>query len=170
MENIVLLGARHSIQRGEMQKEDFESYIKQLCNKHNIRAIAEEIDDKDMYVAQIISKTLELKYLIIEPTPDEKIKLDINEEDSIIYELTNKYDIEDWDKQYSNNDLPANMLKEYNERLSETYRQREDEWLKRVKVLDTWPLLVICGDAHSQAFSELLVSSGIKVIKKYTYR
>jgi len=38
MKSVVLLGTNHSIQRGEIQKNSFKSYIKQLCTKHNIKA------------------------------------------------------------------------------------------------------------------------------------
>jgi thymidylate synthase len=170
MKNVVLLGTNHSIQRGKIQKNSFKSYIKHLCTEHNIKAIAEEIDNKDTYIAQTISKELKIKYKIIEPTLDEKQVLEIKEEDNIIYELINMYNIKNWDEQYKNNDLPPKALEEYGKRLEKTYRQREDEWLKRIDKLDTWPLLVICGDAHSQPFCKLLNSSNIDVIKKYKYK
>jgi len=169
MKSVVLLGTMHSIQKGEMQEDGFKSYIKRLCNKYNIKAIAEEINNDAIYIAQTASEELKIKYKIIEPTPEEKVKLNIEKEHHIMNELINRYEIEDWDKEYKNSDLSNNALEEYDERVKVTYRQRENEWLKRINVLDSWPLLVICGDDHSQPFSELLVSSGMNVIIKVKY-
>jgi len=45
MKVVVVLGTNHAIQRGEKRKDDFNSFLNSLCVKHNIKVIAEEIND-----------------------------------------------------------------------------------------------------------------------------
>jgi len=170
LKKAVLIGTRHSIQRGTKKNDNFKDFIKELCTKYKIKAIAEEIDNENKYIAQNVSTEFGIKYKIIEPTPEEKKKLQIEEEYHIIYELSNRYDIEDWDKQYTNDALPPKVLEEYKERLKKTYKQREKVWMKKILQLNTWPLLIICGSDHSQSFCELLTSLSIDVIKKDEYK
>jgi len=165
MKKVVLLGTSHPIQRGDEQKETFTSYVKELSNTHNINAIAEEIDDKYISIAQNIAKQLNIRYIIIEPTQLEIKELNIEEVHRIVYELTNRFNIENWDNEYKKNTLPDKVLTEYNNRIQDTYRQREAEWLKRINNLNVWSTLVICGSSHYEPFYELLMSSGIDVIK-----
>ncbi len=169
MKTVVLLGTRHTIQRGNIQEDSFKFHIKQLCTEHNIKAIAEEIDDFDTYIVQAVSEEIGIPHKIIEPTPDEKKNLEIEEVHIIEDILMTKYSIKDWDEQYEEN-RPPEAFKEYRKRLEKTYRQRENEWLKRIKKLNTWPLLVICGNDHSQPFYELLILSDIDVIKRHRYK
>lgn len=132
----------------------------ELCSTYDIKAIAEEIDNTCVSIAKNISDEISITYKIIEPTPTEIQELDIEESHRIIWELLNRFDLENWE------DRPVEATAEYNTRIENTYRQREAEWLKRINTLNIWTVLIICGADHYEPFYELLVSSGIEVIKE----
>jgi len=166
MKKAVLLGTSHPIQRGENQKDDFRLHIEELCNTHGINAVAEEIDNKCISVAADITVDFGIAHKIIEPTPEERKELGIEEVHRIIYELINRHNIDKWPDEPSVANLPDNVYEEYTERTQTTYRQRESEWLRRINVLDAWPVLIICGADHYQPFYELLSEEGIDVVKE----
>ena len=165
MKKAVLLGTSHTIQRGNNQKGSFESYIGQLCDIHNINAIAEEIDDQCRSIAAGVSDRLNIMYKIIEPTLVESEKLGIEKEHHIRSGLMNINEIVNWPDEVSANNLPSDVYEEYTDRIQATYRKRESEWLKRINELNSWPVLIICGADHYQPFYQLLISSSIDVIK-----
>lgn len=165
MKKAVLLGTSHPIQRGVSKKDSFQKYIEQLCSTHCINAVAEEIDIKST-VASGVSDKIDITHIIIEPTPEESKKLGIEEVHRIVYELMNKYEIENWPIEPSTYNLPLLVYEEYTSRIQATYRQRESEWLRRIEELNTWPILIICGANHFQPFFKLLSSSGIDVTKE----
>jgi len=158
MKKAVLIGTSHSIQRNDRA---FGSYIEELCNEHNICAIAEEIDNKSKSIAAILSDKLGIKYAIVEPTPDERRNLHIERENDIVYELTMKYSTENLSTEPSSQNWPSEPYDDYANRVQTTYRQREGEWIKRIENLNIWPVLIICGKDHLEDFSKLFISSGI---------
>ena len=160
MKKAVLLGTSHPIQSGNDQKASFQPYIEQLCDIHNVNAIAEEIDDQYRSIAAVVSDKLNIMYKIIEPTSAEREKLGIEKEHQILYQLTQLNEIENWPDEAS-----PDVYEEYTDRVQITHRKRESEWLKRIDELNTWPVLIICGADHYQHFYHLLSSSGIDVIK-----
>lgn len=162
MKRAVLLGTSHNIQRGNHQKDNFHSYIERVCKVNEIQAIAEEIDTINSIASDVSSK-LEIKYKIIEPTPNELDGLGIEQIHRIKYQLMSLYEIDNWPTEPSI-DLPIEVYKEWNDRVQLTYRQREAVWLKRIRDLNTWPVLIICGADHFRPFYELLISSDIVVI------
>lgn len=165
MNRAILLGTSHTIQRGDDQKDSFNFYLKKLCRIHEVKAIAEEIDNKHKSVAADMANVLKITHKIIEPTPDELEELGIEEVHFMEYQLMSLHEIDDWPAEPSTG-LPADVYKEWTDRIQYTYRLRESEWLRRINKLNTWPVLIICGADHYQPFYELLVEAGIDVVKE----
>jgi hypothetical protein len=161
MKKVILVGTNHQIQRGEKLKGCFEKYILNLAIKHEIKGVAEEInEDAELIVAKKICQKLSISHKIIEPNPKEYDELNIEHVHKINYEFCNYYYLES-----PPNDINSSpqVLKKYESRIQETYRARENEWLKRILSLNTWPILVICGSNHFKPFSELLFQNKINV-------
>ena len=102
-----------------MDKNDFvkmRNYIKKLAIKNRVKIIAEEMKTKDDTVGKIISIKLKIKHLIIEPTDDEKIKLNIKKVGYIQWCFMSKYEME-----YLNiKDLDDSKLNEYKREVEKT--------------------------------------------------
>ena len=58
------------------------------------------------------------------------------------------------------------IRKEYISLIEDTYRQREQEWKKRIEQINIYPILVICGSCHFKEFSKLLKESAFEVIEE----
>jgi hypothetical protein len=161
MKKAVLLGTGHNIQRGDDRKDCFQAHIRHLCMGYKVKAIAEEIDDRTTSIAQQIACELDIAYKIIEPNEKETESLGIELWHKIFFQIMNKYEIEPYSKEPYDQNMPPLAYKEYSTRMEKTYRDREAEWLRRIEMLDTWPVLIICGASHYQPFCKLLVSRGI---------
>lgn len=150
---VILIGTNHSIQR-DKDCTDFKIYINNVVQKHKVQAIAEEID-KESTAFQVANEH-QINYLIIEPTPEERKMLEIpslSEIESSIF-----FDYDDTNSQEAISDCET--------RKQEAYRAREKEWLKRIQMTNTSPILAICGAAHFNSFKALLTTNGIKVIEQ----
>ncbi|MFA6742337.1 MAG: hypothetical protein WCR78_12710 [Arcobacteraceae bacterium] len=155
---IILVGTSHTIQNN-LNNFNFRNYIKKLAIKNRVKIIAEEMKTKDDTVGKIISIKLKIKHLIIEPTDDEKIKLNIKKVGYIQWCFMSKYEME-----YLNiKDLDDSKLNEYKREVEKTYRQREKEWFRRIKKVDKYPILIICGACHVKPFYKLLKSKSLFV-------
>ena len=164
MKKAILLGTSHPIQRGELEKDSFYSYIEDLCKTNDIKAIAEEMDNECTSIAAEVSAKLNIIYKIIEPTPEEREELGIEDRMDIDFRFKFKYKVENHSAELSVNNLPTKVYEAYNERIQTVYRQRESEWLRRICELDTWPILIICGANHCQPFFKLLSNEGINTV------
>jgi len=164
MKKAILLGTDHPTQLGTNQKEGFSFYLEQLCKTHGIKAIAEEIDVPS--IAAGVSAKLDIKYIIIEPNEDERIELGIEDRADIDAEFRRVNKVKDYSEELSLNNLSAQEYEKYDERTQNVYRQRELEWLRRIKNIGTWPVLIICGANHCQPFFDLLSKEGINTVKE----
>ena len=154
MKKVILVGTKHSIQRGPNPR--FGSYIESLIVKYCPKAIAEELEQNPTSIARELANSTGLPYLIIEPTPQERIQLGIPLKQEIERDIFMKY-------------KDINSKKAKNEsvrRIEDSYRKRELEWFERIFDSNTWPTLVICGAAHYQPFAKLLKEKGIDVINE----
>ena len=52
---------------------------------------------------------------------------------------------------------------ECEKRKQQTYREREQEWLKRIKAMRGERILVVCGAAHITPFNKLLNKNNFNV-------
>lgn len=168
MKKVILIGTKHSIQRDDISGNKFELTIKELIKKFEIKAIGEEIDDKCVSVANKIATEEKISYKVIEPTPSENKSLGIEKLDVLDYNIREKYELEDFPSNLINSgkEFDFKIRKEYISLIEDTYRQREQEWKKRIEQLNIYPILVICGSCHFKEFSKLLKESAFEVIEE----
>ena len=144
---VVLVGTLHSKQR-DKKTTNFSDYIKETIKKHDIDGLAEEIDIHNSVVFDI-SRELNIEYKIIEPNEEERIALGIDSLNQVEFSIIMLFD-----------DAESNEAKtECEKRKQQTYRQREQEWLKRIKTMQCERILVVCGAGHITPFNELLVKN-----------
>ncbi len=123
MKQAILIGTSHNIQRGELHTNEFKIYLEELCGKHNISAIAEEIDNRCVSIASKIASERDMHYKIIEPTPEEAKQLGIEQVHLIEYEFMNRYDIPNWSNEPSITTLGQKIYELFDNRVQTTYRQ-----------------------------------------------
>ncbi|TKB67464.1 MAG: hypothetical protein E8D52_12890 [Nitrospira sp.] len=170
MNTVVLLGTAHSIQRGENAPTVFGAVLRGECEKYNIKAIAEEIDNDKPTVAYMLAKTLHVEHLFADPDLQERAKRGIQSDCSydIIQEYRNRYPgIGMWPDLPSEENLPEKVWSEYDRRTKESHGMREQVWLEKIIQYDQWPLLFICGANHFRGFFNLLRNSGFHVIESH---
>lgn len=129
------------------------AYIDGLILELRIKAIAEEIDVKS--IPSQLAKKHSLKYVNIEPSPQERATLGIPSLSQIENSIFMEFD--------DSHSKDAQI--ECEKRKQEAYRTREKEWLNRVKSIQDDPILVVCGTDHVESFSKILVQSGYLVTK-----
>jgi hypothetical protein len=169
---VILLGTSHTIQRGENSPEQFKQLIANEFLKHRFAGIAEEIDDRSVYLAEEFCKQNGLKYRCIEPNAQERRDLSIPSANDIVLEIQEDFGeqypgISYWPADPSAENIPSEVWKAYSERTEASYRAREAEWLDRIVKFDVWPVLCLCGAHHFLPFSELLRSKGIQVTESH---
>ena len=153
MNSVVLLGTRHSVQRDHGRTE-FTRYLENLVKRYDVKTVAEEIDKES--VAAALASRLRIDYKIIEPTPEERKKLGILSENEIECSVFFEYD--DIDSQEAQSESAS--------RKQSASDSREKEWLERVKSINNFPVLVICGAFHFQSFGSLLRNYGFQVTEE----
>lgn len=163
MKAAIVIGTNHGIQRGESLKDDFKSYLVDLCEKNDIKTIAEEINDNaDFVVAKYICQDLGINHKIVDPNPTEYVELGIKKIDVIKNEIMNIYDLKSIPS--TDDGTHSDALREYESRIRDQHNHpREAEWLKRIQEHDKWPVLVICGSNHFESFCSLLSGNDISI-------
>ena len=161
MNQVVLLGTKHTHQRGNSQ---FSAFIEQLVDEYKIACIAEEIDIPKPSSASELSKARTITHLVIEPTHKERLKLEISNLEKEAFYLMNEYDFSIWPTDATEEQLPPGVWGKYEEIRERTHRLRENEWWRRIQIMNTWPCLVICGANHYHPFKEKLIKQGVQVI------
>lgn len=163
MKTVVLIGTSHKFQypaHGEHAEgiQDFHKNICMLCNSFGIRAIAEEmsldvIKEKGLASSgvQQLCADKGLCHQFSDPSKEERMMLGILQECNI----RAKGFLDDWNSERIDLEILA------------SYRIRENYWMSKIKELDTWPLLFICGADHFYSFSNLLSENGIEVVEAY---
>ena len=168
MQTLVLLGTCHKFQRpvdsqyaGEIAQ--FRILIRDMCLKHNLAAIAEEMslyalkeENVTESVAQQVCALLSLRHQLSDPSPEERRKLGILQDNDIRAE----HMFDEWTQEQIEADVLARGR-------VPSDRIREQFWLTKIQKLDAWPLLFICGADHFNSFATLLRSSRINVVETY---
>ena len=170
MNTVVLFGTAHSIQRRGNEPTAFRAILMEECKKHNVKAIAEEIDNGLVTVASMLAADLKMGHLYADPDNNERVKRGIESDcrHDIVREYGDQYpQIKIWPGEPSEENLPAEVWEEYDRRTSESYRMRERVWLEKIISFDKWPLLFVCGANHFREFSKLLEVSRYHVIKSH---
>ena len=158
MNNVVILvGTNHKYQWADrcLPNEEiikFYDFLAFLAKKHKVNAIVEEmsiealrnndqIESVPFHVAHALNN---IPHQYSDPEIEEQSKLDIMNEGAIeLYGVRNG-----WSRQ------------EIESRIEIQYRKREAVWLSKIKSLDKWPLLFICGSEHIFSFRDQLCNEG----------
>lgn len=168
MNTVVLIGTRHSIQLGERSPDLFKNVLREQCQNHNVKGVAEEINQGDTTIASALAAELYLPHLYADPDTKERIERDIPNNISIdlVIEYGDRFpNICNWPKTPSSENLPQEVWNEYSKRTHNAYRMREKIWLEKILYFDKWPLLFICGEKHFLEFSKLLKQNGVRVVE-----
>jgi hypothetical protein len=168
MKEVILLGTSHCIQRGERSPDEFGFLLSSTYEDSSFSALAEEINNSSVYIAESFCTERKIEYQNVDPAPQECRNEGIPTPDDIIYRIRNVYEeeypeIREWPSNPSQENLPDEVWLDYSESLELSNRAREAIWLERIIVMDQWPLLFICGANHFVPFANLLESSGIRV-------
>lgn len=150
---MVLIGTKHSVQR-DIERIDFEKYVVGTVQKYGVKTIAEEIDIESL--CSRVANDKNLNYTVIEPNEEERIELGIPSASAIENSIFMDFD-------------DANSLEAQAETLvkkDKAVKDREGEWLRRIKAQIHFPVLVICGASHFQSFGELLRGNNYEVVKE----
>lgn len=158
MAKIVLVGASHKYQTGFAKVEVIEQFthlLHSLCYEHGVTSIAEEMNQAALTeagvtesVAGAIATELKLTHQLSDPLPEIRQQLGIRAENDIQAQG------------FINNWTQAQIEFEVRKSLD----AREQYWLGQLKILNSWPLLFVCGANHSESFSALLRSCGFEVL------
>ena len=160
---VFLIGTSHAYQFGEGVvfgdttctpeiATQFRQYLANVQNVHGIRAFAEEMSldalaerQQTVSLPKLVADEFSVSHRYCDPTHHEKARLGIRDENFIraIGKMSEK--------------SPDNIEEEvYAER-----RKREPIWLAQLQLLNTWPVLFICGAWHVPSFKALLHQGGL---------
>lgn len=168
MRTVILIGTDHKYQRpidgpDTQGIELFREALRIVCREHCVQAIAEEMSFEALQekgleesVPEQLGSELSLKHQFSDPTQEERWNLGIRQDNDIRAEHFN----DGWSQEQIEGDVRARG-KVVSDRIRERY------WWNRIRELDTWPLLFICGADHYSSFSALLTRQGVKVIESY---
>ena len=164
MKEAVILGTTHGIQEGNQLSAEFKAHIIKLVKIYNISAIAEEIEDSNLHIAAAVCAELGLSHEVIDPNPEDYKNLGIKPIHVIEYEVMQLHYLDV--SPLKRDKMSSKVLNDFDSRMREEHSsKREKEWLKKILVLNTWPLMVIVGADHFTYFSDLLSENKIKVHK-----
>lgn len=162
---VVLVSTNHEFQclnplDNSEEIRQHQEMITDLCFQHSISAIAEEMSFEALKmhgltktVAQQVCASLHLRHQFSDPPFLAREELGIFTDNDIRTDHRLKgstKDVEDADAQ-ARGSAHSNPL-------------RKKFWLKKIRELNSWPLLFICGENHFRSFAELLSKYNIKVV------
>lgn len=166
MQTVYLVGTAHKFQRPVNGPHadgiaQFRIMIQAQCLQHDLAAIAEEMNWHALQkwnvtesVAQQVCALLGLRHQLSDPSPEERYKLGILQDNYIRAE----HMIDEWTQEQIEADVLARGR-------VPSDRIREQFWLRKIQELDLWPLLFICGANHFTAFTALLRAGHIEVVE-----
>jgi hypothetical protein len=156
MKKIYIIGTAHKLQTSNgcrtRDLEAFKDYLREVCKRTSIKAIAEEMSlealtESNMTesTCEAITKELSLQHQYSDPDRATRQRLGIRQE--------NDLRAEGFLKNWSGEELQRNICVEH--------EKREKYWLDQIKVLSNYPLLFVCGANHINSFGMLLRSQGL---------
>lgn len=156
---VVLIGTSHVYQLwdgpGKPTSLQFKCVLLNLCDQYAIAAIAEEMtvealkeQDTSQSVAQVVCAQLRIRHQFSDAPPDVRKEKSIRQENDIR--------ISAFFKKLSE----AEILCE----IRQSHAIRERYWLDKLRSLNIWPALFICGADHTGAFELLLRQNGFHVV------
>lgn len=154
---VILIGTSHEYQTRHADSnlkeiEQFKNMLIEECSANAVRLIAEEMHEEAL--AENASKSV---------TQEVAIKLNIQHDFS---EMSRKeraeagvipyIEVMAWQMKWSEQEKMLNGRK--------SHAIREKYWLNKLRLLDLWPALFICGADHTEFFRTLLCDNGIEVV------
>jgi len=163
-QTVVLFGTDHKFQLplcGKDTEQTFYSTIYELSNSYGVRTIAEEmsldaLNEKGATysIAQQLCNDKDLRHEFVDPTNKEIKELGIFQDNDIRLEGI----LNNWTPEH----IDAEILVRGADASDSI---RENFWLSKIKEIDTWPLLFICGADHFNSFADLLRENGVNVVE-----
>lgn len=158
MPKLVLIGTSHKYQTcGDDNEaiEQFRELLITLCSEYCSAGIAEEMNQVALAergatetIACVVAAELKLEHQLSDPLPELRQQLGIRGENVIRLEGF----FSDW--------TPEQIESE----IRRSHELRERYWLSQLRILDSWPLVFVCGANHVEGFTNLLCSHGFEVI------
>jgi hypothetical protein len=147
---VIVVGTSHTIQIADTA---LGSFLEGLCREFNAQAVAEEMNEEALAekgcaasVPMQVAGALQMPHRFCDPNREERSKLAILQE--------NEIRVRAWlaNTPLSDSEVAA--------RVKESYAKRERFWLKKLRDLNLWPVLFICGADHVTSFCHLLKQEG----------
>jgi hypothetical protein len=167
---IYLIGVDHLIQYNgpvpEPMRNEFRSYIIEICQMHGIQVIAEEFSNEALQkvyhatreTAGEAAEILKIRHRYCDPEEKELAEMGIPCYFDVMQEVKNKYTISSMfivdDK------LRKKVKKETADIIRSYWSIREEYWYKRISDIIGLPILFICGHEHVIRFRSLLIAKG----------
>lgn len=160
----MIIGTDHPYQMvtGERVEEtrQFRSAILEVVTSQAIGAIAEEMSKEALRyhrasysVAELLCAELGIPHQFSDPTNSERFRLGIRQDSDIRAEhLT-----DGWTEEKIEADVQARGA-------NASDRIRERHWWKRIRELNRWPVLFICGANHVETFVKLLTENRVQAL------
>lgn len=157
---VFVLGTDHRFQRRstefiEAQHQAFAAFVLATAKQAGVAGLAEENSVAALAEADIAQSTIELiahelglRHRHCDPDMKMRAKLGMLQENQIRISA-----------------FPEKLAEaEVQRRLGESMRAREAYWLSDLIEFNTWPVLFVCGAAHSLPFLDLLKGRGINAV------
>ncbi len=158
---VILIGTSHEYQTrhadSNLEKiEQFKNMLLEQCSANAVRLIAEEMHEEAL--AENASKSVPQEVAIKLNIQHDFSEMSLKEraEAGVIYNI----DVTAWRMKWTEQEK---MLKGRN-----SHAIREKYWLNKLRSLDLWPAIFICGADHTEFFRTLLCEEGIEVVDTFS--
>lgn len=155
-----IIGTDHKYQNRsekftELQHEGFERYISQTVVERSIAILAEENNEQAITEAGLTESSIQklarvhsIRHLFCELDRKSRAENGMEQESGIR--------ITEW--------MKGTTEDEIEQKIQESYRNREAHWLRCILKEDVWPILFICGANHSVQFLELALKNEVSAV------
>lgn len=153
---LFVLGTSHRIQLDEQGcGPEFEAHLTEICNRHSIRLIGEEmsrevlaIDNTPASVAERVARRLAIGHAYCDPVRARRRALGTTSVQEIRGDVVRR----------------RGTLDDLKTALDRHFAIVENEWLAAVTAVNIWPVLFICGANHVLSFSARVREAGHQVV------
>jgi hypothetical protein len=167
MANIYLIGTSHRYQLrardADRDIDEFVVYLTRAATRFKVCAITEEMCLESVQqagvaesVCQKLSQSLGIPHLYCDPDMAERAALgmDLTDPNTAASEVF---------LSIQGRSARRKLAEMTHARLRTLFEPREKEWLRRLKALDRFPVLFVCGANHVVAFHEIVTKSGLSI-------
>ena len=156
---VVLLGTSHMYQTAKercppQHAQDFRCFLSEACRRYDIRTVAEEMNaealaevSRNESIPHQVASELSLTHLFCDPDRGERKHLGLLQENEVKAQAFLNRISDD----------------ETARRIHDEYVKRERFWLERLRTVNKWPVLFICGAEHVMSFESILEADGFSV-------